>query len=119
MSGMRTLGYLQGAEALAASGEVVQAQRVRDDLVWTGMLGLMMEKDEAEKMANGPVLQETSFKCPFCGRDVVAQVLEKHDQVLHSMPMCELFEKLDPLDYLIAARKAKLGPMPWDGSEGN
>lgn len=41
---------------------------------------------------------EVEFKCPFCGRTVAAS--SKEGAVLHAVPMCEKFEKLEPDEYM-------------------
>jgi len=58
------------------------------------------------------VKDPVDFKCPFCGGNVVV-VAERH-AVMRSMPMCEKFDKEDPLVFLRNARMVVVGKMPDD-----
>ena len=45
------------------------------------------------------------FDCPFCGEPVRAgSNPDGEGAVLHRMPMCEQFDKLDPFEFLQAVR---------------
>lgn len=49
----------------------------------------------------GPV-----FKCPFCGKDAQAgYTAEDEAVVIHALPMCAEFERLDPLEYVIQVNR--------------
>ncbi len=45
------------------------------------------------------VKPDVALDCPFCGQMFIASV---SGTLLHYMPMCEKFEKLDPVEFLKA-----------------
>jgi hypothetical protein len=53
------------------------------------------------------------FPCPFCGRYARADDSDPNGTpfVIHAVPMCETFEKLDALSYMKAVNKATKAPL--------
>lgn len=43
------------------------------------------------------------FKCPFCGANAA---VVKPDGVVHGLPMCKVFDELEPLAFLRAVNNA-------------
>ena len=56
------------------------------------------------------VLHHGKLKCPFCS----SWFSFGDDSVAHGLPMCDVFETLSPLDFVVKARQLMVGPMPWD-----
>jgi len=51
---------------------------------------------------------EYSGRCPFCvGLFQVGIVDDEVPAVTHTLPMCQKFQELDPLQFIIAAREEK------------
>lgn len=55
-------------------------------------------------MRGVPDPQEVAFICPFCGGEARAQAGEREAVVLHTMPMCSQFERLQADEYIHAVR---------------
>ena len=59
------------------------------------------------------IIDGIRFPCPFCKEEVSAGVFlvedEQKDGVSHAMPMCETFLKLEPEEFMRAARCAITG----------
>lgn len=64
-----------------------------------------------------PVLRkiEGSWRCPFCD----GYFLAGEDFVGHSIPYCATFDSMSAIDFIAAARKEIVGPMPWDSDDRN
>ena len=67
------------------------------------------EESPVFTMEDGTTIQHTNglkFQCPTCGLDVVAgEEACGRQSVVHKQPMCNMFEQMDPLDYLTYVRK--------------
>lgn len=72
-------------------------------------------------MATGTLEFNGTHKCQFCGGKI--SVSKEPRSVMHTVPACEKFMKLDVLDFLIENRRAagitdemadKLFPIPKD-----
>jgi len=50
------------------------------------------------------VTASIDFNCPFCGLPARA-VTEGQQFVIHKLPQCEEFMRMDPLEYVTAVRK--------------
>ena len=62
---------------------------------------------------------KVEFACPFCGRQAIADMkfklkpkgkpMIKGAGIMHALPMCDQFNRLDPHEYLVAVNAALRG----------
>lgn len=77
----------------------------------------MTEREEIDHVRNTAadlgIVDAVSFTCPFCSGQCAAGEVTSGENagawaVLHSSPMCSTYERLDPLEFMRAARR-KMG----------
>jgi hypothetical protein len=65
------------------------------------------------RLSDGTVAEDIA-RCPFCGGQVGVVMEEGKQAMIHSLPICEKYQREDPLVFLHSLRMKVVGPLPDD-----